>query len=556
MFKNIHLNKKIILITAGIICGVLAAIYIGFSVFFMNHFFFRTTINGMPVAGCTADKVEKNAEESVKGYALDIAERDGKSETISGDDFGLKAESDGNMEKLLKKQNGFAWIVKLFKPDHLTSETLVSYDEDKLKSVADDLDCMDEKNQKEPVDARISEYDAKNGFTIEEEQEGTAVDQDKTFAAIKDAVDGLSGSVDLEQAGCYKEPSVTADDEKLKTACDALNKYLKSSITYQVGDQSQTLDASTFASWLSLDDDLQPVVDQAAVDDYVSGLADKYNTCYGNKTLNTSYGTTVSIGNVHYGWKVDNAAEAAAIISDLEGGAPVTRDLNYSMTAASHGANDYGDSYVEVNLTGQHLFLYKNGSLVLETDVVTGKPDGSHETPPGVFGITYCERNATLRGANYATPVSYWMPFNGDIGLHDATWQPAFGGTLYKTRGSHGCVNLPLGVAQQIFDNVEAGFPVLCYDLPGTEHLSPDEQAAADASATIDAIGNVTLDSEPAINAARTQYDALSALGKKLVKNYDTLTAAEDTFIQMRDAQAAQQQQPADSAADPAAPQQ
>ena len=142
MFKNIHLNKKTVLITAGIICGVLAAIYIGFSVFFMNHFFFRTTINGMPVAGCTADKVEKNAEESVKGYALDIAERDGKSETISGDDFGLKAESDGNMEKLLKKQNGFAWIVKLFKPDHLTSETLVSYDEDKLKSVADDLDCM------------------------------------------------------------------------------------------------------------------------------------------------------------------------------------------------------------------------------------------------------------------------------------------------------------------------------------------------------------------------------------------------------------------------------
>ena len=128
---------------------------------------------------------------------------------------------------------------------------------------------------------------------------------------------------------------------------------------------------------------------------------------------------------------MDNAAEAAAIISDLEGGAPVTRDLNYSMTAASHGANDYGDSYVEINLTGQHLFLYKNGSLVLETDVVTGKPDGSHETPPGVFGITYCEKNATLRGANYATPVSYWMPFNGDIGLHDATWQPAFGGSLY-----------------------------------------------------------------------------------------------------------------------------
>lgn len=61
------------------------------------------------------------------------------------------------------------------------------------------------------------------------------------------------------------------------------------------------------------------------------------------------------------------------------------------------------------------------------------------------------------------------MPFNGNIGLHDATWRSTFGGTIYKTSGSHGCVNLPPAVAKTIFENIAAGVPVLCYHLPGTE---------------------------------------------------------------------------------------
>ncbi|MEG0215435.1 MAG: L,D-transpeptidase, partial [Hungatella sp.] len=83
--------------------------------------------------------------------------------------------------------------------------------------------------------------------------------------------------------------------------------------------------------------------------------------------------------------------------------------------------------------------------------------------------LTYKERNATLKGENYATPVSYWMPFNGNIGMHDAGWRSSFGGSIYKTGGSHGCVNLPPAAAKTIFENIEKGIPVLCYYLEGTE---------------------------------------------------------------------------------------
>ena len=56
------------------------------------------------------------------------------------------------------------------------------------------------------------------------------------------------------------------------------------------------------------------------------------------------------------------------------------------------------------------------------------------------------------------------MPITwGGVGLHDATWQPAFGGTLYYTIGSHGCINLPYGVASSIFEAFGVGTPVIVY---------------------------------------------------------------------------------------------
>lgn len=53
--------------------------------------------------------------------------------------------------------------------------------------------------------------------------------------------------------------------------------------------------------------------------------------------------------------------------------------------------------------------------------------------------------------------------------MHDAKWRSSFGGSIYKTGGSHGCINLPHSVAKKIYENIASGMPVLCYNLPGTE---------------------------------------------------------------------------------------
>ena len=128
-----------------------------------------------------------------------------------------------------------------------------------------------------------------------------------------------------------------------------------------------------------------------------------------------------------------------------------------------------GNTYAEVNLTTQHMYYVKDGHIALETDVVTGNPNKGNATPTGVYSLAYKAKDQTLKGTKkadgtyeYETPVKYWMPFNGGIGLHDADWRSKFGGTIYQTNGSHGCINLPPKVAAQVYENAYKGIPIIC----------------------------------------------------------------------------------------------
>jgi lipoprotein-anchoring transpeptidase ErfK/SrfK len=103
------------------------------------------------------------------------------------------------------------------------------------------------------------------------------------------------------------------------------------------------------------------------------------------------------------------------------------------------------------------------GVLIIESDIVTGNLSNGNGTPNGAYYIKYKELNATLKGPGYSTGVSYWMPFNESIGLHDAKWRGSFGGSIYKSAGSHGCINLPFLTAQTIYNNVSPGGIVICY---------------------------------------------------------------------------------------------
>lgn len=521
--KKRRIQPIYVVLTAAF--AILAATYIGTAVYFSSRFLPSTTLNGMDVSQKTAEEVEAMVTAQIDGYELTLLERGGAAEVLKGTDISLKPEFGDSISGRVAEQNAFSWPAALFSERSIEEETMVNFDSDALKKAVEGLSCMQQDNQQAPKDAYLSEYQA-DGYHIIPEEQGNTIKKKKFMSALKTALGSLQEELSLDEAKCYAKPKVTAEDEGLTALLDTLNQYTAATLTYQIGEKTEVLDGSTTHAWMQVDG-TQVSINEEAVEEYIDGLAKSYNTVFRGHSLDTSYGKTVTINNGDYGWKVDKEGEKAQLLADIKAGKPVTRELTYAQRAGSHGENDYGDTYVEINLTAQHLFFYKNGSLIVESDFVSGNASKHYDTPTGIYGLTYKERDATLRGEDYASDVSYWMPYCNNVGMHDASWRSSFGGNIYKTSGSHGCVNLPESAARKIFENIEQGDPVLVYTLPGTESPAAVAQEAAAVVNLINGIGEVTLESEPAIAAARNQYNLLSEAGRAQVPNYDVLVAAE-----------------------------
>lgn len=542
--RQVFLKRKRVL-WAGVFIAA-AGIYFGFAAYYHSRFLPSSVFNGLSVAGKSRGETERMIAEEIDGYSLLLKERGGKEESVKGTDIGLKPEFGDGVLRLISRQNEFLWPLALFKSQELERETVVSFDEKKLKKQAEKLSCMQEKNQEEPKNARCSDY-SPDGYRIIAEEQGSKIDKKRMLDALAEAVGNLKESISLEDEGCYVKPSVTADNKTLAGLADTLNKYAGTVITYEVGDRKETLDGGVIHQWLEIKN-MRAHISEEAVEEYVDGLASSYNTAFRKHTLKTSYGTTVEIMNGDYGWKVDKEGEKEHILKDIEAGRKVSREIVYAQRASSHGENDYGDTYVEINLTAQHLFFYKDGVLVVESDFVSGNLSKQYDTPTGIYALTYKEKDAVLRGENYASPVSYWMPFCNNVGMHDASWRSRFGGGIYKTSGSHGCVNLPADAAKKIFEQIEEGDAVLVYALSGTESAAAAAQDAAQVAAMIDGIGEVRLESEPAIAMARKMYNLLSETGQAMVANYNVLMAAEAQLAALKGQASGQEGNPAEGA--------
>ncbi len=544
--KNNRKQKGLMI--AGFIFLALVTAYLGIAVFFSKHFLPGTIINGVSASGKTIKAVERLITQEIDGYQIELEPREGKTEIIEGTAISLKPVFDGRLEIELKNQKEFFWPVSFFQPSEIEVDTMVEYDKEALHQEAEKLEIMDESQMQKEENAVLSEYSEKNGYTIIPEQEGTVVDEEKFYEALEKSVLNLQERISLAEEECYVKPEYTSESEEVVKLAETMNKYVQTSVTYDFGDKKEVLNGTTIHQWISATKKYKAKISQEKIEEYISNLADTYNTAGRSKSLKSSYGTEVTVSGGDYGWKMDQEAEAEALKQHIKQGETVTKEPAYSQTANSRAGNDYGNTYVEVNLTAQHMYYYKDGTLVLETDFVSGNDAKGWSTPPGAFGLYYKQRDKTLRGEGYATPVSFWMPFNGGVGFHDANWRRDFGGNYYKRNGSHGCVNMPYSAAQTLFDNIEAGCAVLVYQLSGTESAKAKAQdAAALVIQLIDSLGDVTLESRDAVVNARNQYNGLDGTAKGYVSNYGTLEAAEARIAQLEAEAAADQQAQAEA---------
>lgn len=477
--KSIERWKKVTAAVAGLLFLVIVGVYIGVAMYYRSHFLPNTSINNMDCSGLDAAQVAGMLENQLKDYTIEVTGRDyttAKSGavlgTITAEEIALSYADNSRVvvESLVEQQNIFSWPYR-FLSKNTYQNTLVqgfSYDRMLLEKVVCNWDACKTGSMIAPMDAYISEYsEERKGYEIVPETIGTKFDVNRLTELLDAAIIGQERTLDIETAGVYEEVAVTSRDEKLVKVVNDANKILATRITYDWNGTEVILDAELLKEWVSIEEK-QVFLDEDAVAAFVKKQAESYDTYGKPRKFLTTLGIELTLPSGYYGWLTDQKAETEELLRLIYAGSVEEREPVYSSTAKKKGMSDIGSSYVEADLTHQHLYLYQDGKIVFETDFVSGNMDPTFycATPQGVFGLTYKTTNAVLRGNNYETPVCYWMPFYGNYGMHDATWRDQFGGDIYMLNGSHGCLNLPLDSAAVIYEYVSTGFPVICYYYP------------------------------------------------------------------------------------------
>ncbi len=470
-------GKKKYIILAGlavvvVAAGTVAGVYTIRAQTFKTKFFPGTTINSVDSSNLTPAEVEALIRAKVEEYSLTLSFRGGEQEIIDGKDIDYKYVEGTEVSQLLASQDIMNWYKESQNTREYTVASNTTYDEEKLTAILEGMNAMQDKNQVEPENAYLEYKDG--SFEIIDAKEGSQLDREAFTAAVQEAISSGKTDVSAEELDLYAKPAVTEDNEILVKQASDLNSYAAASITYDLPGGEKVLDGDTFVKWLDKDDDGNYTRDDEKftekIKEYVAEMAEETDSFGGEMEFKATDGSTVKVKSVDYGWQIDQAKEVEVLKQLIYDGEKTTREPEYTKRMATTDNGGFGDTYIEVNLTKQHMYYYKEGKLIFESDFVSGKMTKDRYTPTGVYLLDYKQRDRTLRGRRYSngdysyeSHVNYWMPFHGGYGFHDATWRGSFGGSIYVRSGSHGCVNMPLTKAKALYDIIDDEVPIVIF---------------------------------------------------------------------------------------------
>lgn len=455
LLKSDNIENVIILIESMILVYFLVSIY------FINHFFFNTVINGVNVSLKAYGDANDIIRSYIKDYKLQLMERGGEIEEITAQDIEMQYNEKNSISEVYYIQESFKWINSLSKPQRYYVNDLFIYNKDSLENKINELRCLN----RVIIEPQNASFKYLNGsYEVVKEVYGNRINEGRLNEAIEMSILQGEKSLDLNEKLCYENPKYTLSSDKTHETKNLMDKYVSTKITYIFGSENEILDGNIINEWLSVDENLEVVINQTAVMKYVSELGKKYDTVGATRNFKTSIGKIVEVKGGLYGWQINQTAEVKALLKNIKLSQVLKKEPVYIQKALYRGENEIGKTYVEINITRQRLWFYKNGRLIAQGAVVTGNPNRGHSTKLGTHMLNYKQNGAILIGPNYEAEVTYWMPFYGNIGIHDASWRYSFGGDIYKRNGSHGCVNAPLYLAKTIFQNIEDGTPIICYE--------------------------------------------------------------------------------------------
>lgn len=473
--NNWYSNHKKPVLICGIVVLVLLIVYLAGMLYYNDKFLNGTMVNGSDVGGMTLQKANDQLSKKVNGQSLKLIFNDGQSEVLQSAQLGVSYNKDNSLNQLMKNQNKWAWFIGFFKNEKNTLTDLIQISDENLTNGIASMEHAKEENQIAPTDAYIQYKDG--SFSIIEETLGSKFNIEELVKNIKVALSEGKQQLDVTKANGYVKPQVYKDDQDLNNQLKAANEYCLSAITYTTPKGKEiALDGSTLITWLSKQDDGSYTKDESVFKEkltaFVKELASQYNSIGATRTFTGKNGQSHTVSGGTYGFRVSTDSEVSALLKMInENKSENNRIPEHTGQLPSGENGGLGTTYLEINITKQHLWFVKDGSVVLESDFVSGKEsDPTRLTPSGTYYIYNKERNRVLRGTKqpngkyeYESPVSYWMPFNKGIGLHDASWRSTFGRDIYINSGSHGCINLPTGFAGSLYSQIYVNLPVVVY---------------------------------------------------------------------------------------------
>lgn len=473
--NNWYSNHKKPVLICGIVVLVLLIVYLAGMLYYNDKFLNGTMVNGSDVGGMTLQKANDQLSKKVNGQSLKLIFNDGQNEVLQSAQLGVSYNKDNSLNQLMKNQNKWAWFIGFFKNEKNTLTDLIQISDENLTNGIASMEHAKEENQIAPTDAYIQYKDG--SFSIIEETLGSKFNIEELVKNIKVALSEGKQQLDVTKANGYVKPQVYKDDQDLNNQLKAANEYCLSAITYTTPKGKEiALDGSTLITWLSKQDDGSYTKDESVFKEkltaFVKELASQYNSIGATRTFTGKDGQSHTVSGGTYGFRVSTDSEVSALLKMInENKSENNRIPEHTGQLPSGENGGLGTTYLEINITKQHLWFVKDGSVVLESDFVSGKEsDPTRLTPSGTYYIYNKKRNRVLRGTKqpngkyeYESPVSYWMPFNKGIGLHDASWRSTFGRDIYINSGSHGCINLPTGFAGSLYSQIYVNLPVVVY---------------------------------------------------------------------------------------------
>ena len=448
--------KKVISVLMFIVAPILIVLYFIGAFYFKDKFPMNVHVNHVNIGGMTLIKADNKIAKSDLWNQIIIKSDTEEFLEIKAEEIDYKYITTPDLPEIFKEENQHNWLLAIFNDSQYTTPILSDFNKDNIKNMIDGIPELD----KELLDANIVYSTMSDTFVIEPHSYEIKITKEELFDLVVEGIEERVGVVNITKY--IEQPDIFDDDKLLIATRDKANEHLKMQIRYDFGDRKELIDASILKDFIAFKG-IEMDIDTDKVIEYVAKLARKYDTFGRGRRFTTSSGENIITNGGSYGWLIHRRNTVDALIEHIKNGDNITIEPIYSYEALIRNSDDIGDSYVEIDLKEQMVYVYINGQLKARTETVTGSISKGNDTPTGVYPINYKERDAILTGEDYASPVKYWMPFNKHVGLHDADWRSSFGGDIYENNGSNGCVNLPPGITKTIFDLVYPGMPVIVH---------------------------------------------------------------------------------------------